>query len=255
MISSARRSGASSRVLEREADRGDQARVLELARREVDVDAIGAGLSSRLLPRAGLRGTPRRSTHSPIGMISPFSSAIGMNSAARSAPHRVDPAKQRLHRHDPGSRDVDDRLVVERRARPARSRPRRSASSSSRSVGAWSSAARTSGAVLAGRLGARTSRGRRRGACPRPGSGRRMPCAIPMLAPRSGPAVGDRTARRGLRSAAGPLSGRRPRRRHRAGSRTRRRRAGRPCPRAGCSWLGARRSREQSSLEVAEASR
>ena len=86
----------------------DQMPALELHRREVDGDLDRRRASCAAAAQAC------RSAHSPIGTISPVSSASGMNSAGRhDAALGMVPAQQRLEAADLVALEVDDRLVVE----------------------------------------------------------------------------------------------------------------------------------------------
>ena len=87
--------------------------VLELAGREVDRHRLRRPIAQLAAASAAWPRRLWRRMVVPIGMMSPVSSASGMNSSGGDhAPLRMVPAGERLHADDLVGRQVDDRLVV-----------------------------------------------------------------------------------------------------------------------------------------------
>ena len=114
VISRTRCAGSRPRLLERVADRADQAGLVEFPRGQVDADRHAAGAWGSSRARRCICRQASRSTNRPMGTIRPVCSASGMKSSGGTSPRSG--CCQRTSASTPASRPVAElhgRLVVD----------------------------------------------------------------------------------------------------------------------------------------------
>ena len=236
-------------LVQRRAHRVDQARLVQLAGRQVDADRHRRAWSGSRACQARICRQASRSTKRPIGHDQPGLLGQRDEVQRRHQPALgVLPADQRLDPGQPAGRQLHGRLVVDGELARARRRGRARPSAASWPMIAESmSGAKTADRPLPASLAAyiATSACRSSSAascCPA------APVAMPTLAVIRTCAAARRRAVRTARPGRRAAARRRPRpapgrRRPRSGRRTRRRRGGRWCRRAAGRCAAARRRR------------